>query len=178
MADVPRKPDGRLSIQGGPKAVDQQMVNPVSQQLAAIPGVGPITAITMALTVDSGHFESGRHRGRVKTRHAVDPSVSVLDLAPATERPSRHRHLATFCQEFRSFALIMRQNVKYSWLPLRQFIHQQMKRLSGNVDAAMGDVLIATMRGLQSVRPAFRRCAQIDLMNRDGPVSPLDLINI
>jgi transposase len=40
---------------------DQHKVNPVSQLLAAIPGVGPITAITMALTVDPGHFESGRH---------------------------------------------------------------------------------------------------------------------
>ena len=35
--------------------------NPVSQRLAAIPGVGPITAITMALTVNPGHFDTGRH---------------------------------------------------------------------------------------------------------------------
>jgi transposase len=41
--------------------LDQHKVNPVSHLLAAIPGVGPITAITMALTVDPGHFESGRH---------------------------------------------------------------------------------------------------------------------
>jgi transposase len=32
-----------------------------TQPLAAIPGVGPITAITMALTVDPDNFESGRH---------------------------------------------------------------------------------------------------------------------
>jgi transposase len=35
--------------------------NPVSQLLAEIPGVGPITAITMALTVEPGSFASGRH---------------------------------------------------------------------------------------------------------------------
>ena len=35
--------------------------NPVSQLLAAIPGVGPLGAITMALTVEVGHFVSGRH---------------------------------------------------------------------------------------------------------------------
>jgi len=35
--------------------------NPISQKLAAIPGVGPITAITMTLTVNPEHFESRRH---------------------------------------------------------------------------------------------------------------------
>jgi transposase len=35
--------------------------NPVSQLLAEIPGVGPIGAITMALTVDPGNFASARH---------------------------------------------------------------------------------------------------------------------
>ena len=35
--------------------------NPVSQLLAEIPGVGPIGAITMALTVAAGNFASGRH---------------------------------------------------------------------------------------------------------------------
>jgi transposase len=41
--------------------LDQHKVNPVSRLLAAIPGVGPITAITMALTVNPADFESGRH---------------------------------------------------------------------------------------------------------------------
>jgi transposase len=41
--------------------LDQHKINPVSRRLATIPGVGPITAITLALTVDSGNFESGRH---------------------------------------------------------------------------------------------------------------------
>ena len=35
--------------------------NPVSQLLAAIPGVGPLGAITMVLTVEPGNFASGRH---------------------------------------------------------------------------------------------------------------------
>ena len=39
--------------------LDQHKANAVSRLLAAIPGVGPITAITMALTVDPGNFESG-----------------------------------------------------------------------------------------------------------------------
>src|ERR1700678_4652408 len=35
--------------------------NLVSQLLAAIPGVGPLGAITMVLTVEPGNFASGRH---------------------------------------------------------------------------------------------------------------------
>jgi transposase len=47
-------------------AVDDELAalhktNPVSQSLAAIPGVGPLGAITMALTVEPGNFASGRH---------------------------------------------------------------------------------------------------------------------
>jgi transposase len=34
---------------------------PVSKRLAAIPGVGPVSAITLALTVDPARFASGRH---------------------------------------------------------------------------------------------------------------------
>jgi transposase len=35
--------------------------NPLSQQLAAVPGIGPIGALTLALTVDASQFKSGRH---------------------------------------------------------------------------------------------------------------------
>ena len=35
--------------------------NPVSRLLAEIPGVGPLGAITMVLTVEPGNFASGRH---------------------------------------------------------------------------------------------------------------------
>ena len=41
--------------------LEQHKHHPVSQRLAAIPGVGPITAITMALSVSPANFESGRH---------------------------------------------------------------------------------------------------------------------
>jgi transposase len=41
--------------------LEQHKANAVSKLLAAIPGVGPITAMTMALTVNPANFESGRH---------------------------------------------------------------------------------------------------------------------
>lgn len=34
--------------------------NPVSQQLAEVPRIGPVSALTLALTVDARHFQSGR----------------------------------------------------------------------------------------------------------------------
>ena len=39
----------------------QHKANPVSQLLAEIPGVGPIGALSMALTIDASRFQSGRH---------------------------------------------------------------------------------------------------------------------
>jgi len=39
----------------------QHKANPVSQLLAAVPGIGPITALSLALTIDPGRFTSGRH---------------------------------------------------------------------------------------------------------------------
>ena len=41
--------------------MERHRTNPVSRLLAEIPGVGPITAITMAVAVDPTNFESGRH---------------------------------------------------------------------------------------------------------------------
>jgi transposase len=35
--------------------------NEVSQRLATIPGVGPVTALTLAIEIDPRAFESGRH---------------------------------------------------------------------------------------------------------------------
>jgi transposase len=35
--------------------------NPVSRRLAAVPGVGPLTALTVAMTVDARQLESARH---------------------------------------------------------------------------------------------------------------------
>jgi len=39
----------------------QHKANLVSQLLAEVPGIGPITALSLALTVDPGRFTSGRH---------------------------------------------------------------------------------------------------------------------
>lgn len=43
------------------KLARQHKTNPVSQRLAEVPGVGPINALTLALTVDARQFQSGRH---------------------------------------------------------------------------------------------------------------------
>ncbi len=39
----------------------QHRANPVSQLLAEVPGIGPIGALSLALTVDPGRLQSGRH---------------------------------------------------------------------------------------------------------------------
>jgi transposase len=44
----------------GPGATDDR-TNEVSQRLATIPGVGPLTALTLAIEIDPMAFESGRH---------------------------------------------------------------------------------------------------------------------
>jgi len=41
--------------------LEQHKANAVSKLLAAIPGVGPIIAVTMALTVNPANFKTGRH---------------------------------------------------------------------------------------------------------------------
>jgi len=38
-----------------------QKANAVSQRLATIPGVGPVTTLTLAIEIDHAAFESGRH---------------------------------------------------------------------------------------------------------------------
>jgi transposase len=43
------------------KLVAAHKANAVSQRLATIPGVGPITALTLAIEIDPAAFESGRH---------------------------------------------------------------------------------------------------------------------
>jgi transposase len=53
-------------LDGKIEALDRQLLeqhktNAASRLLAEIPGVGPITATTMALTVKPASFESGRH---------------------------------------------------------------------------------------------------------------------
>ena len=48
------------------EALEQELLalhktNPSSQRLAAVPGIGPIIAITLSLKIDPAHFASGRH---------------------------------------------------------------------------------------------------------------------
>jgi transposase len=52
--------DQRVAALDGELAA-QHKANSVSQLLADIPGVGPVGAITLALTVEPGNFASGRH---------------------------------------------------------------------------------------------------------------------
>ena len=60
--DEPTCCRSRMRIQAvNRQLLEQHKANEVSQRLAAIPGIGPITAITMALSVNPANFESGRH---------------------------------------------------------------------------------------------------------------------
>ena len=43
------------------KLAELHAANPVSQLLAGVPGVGPVSALSLALTVDATQFRSGRH---------------------------------------------------------------------------------------------------------------------
>jgi transposase len=43
------------------KLAVQHKANPLSQLLGEVPGIGPIGALTLALTVDATQFKSGRH---------------------------------------------------------------------------------------------------------------------
>lgn len=56
IADV----SGRIGVLDR-KLAKLHQTNPVSQQLAEVPGIGPVSALTLALTVDARHFQSGRH---------------------------------------------------------------------------------------------------------------------
>jgi transposase len=52
---------GRQIKQLDVKLTAAHKVNEVSQRLATIPGVGPVTALTLAVDIDPAAFESGRH---------------------------------------------------------------------------------------------------------------------
>jgi transposase len=43
------------------KVIKQHKANPLSRRLAGIPGVGPISALNLALRIDPTQFRSGRH---------------------------------------------------------------------------------------------------------------------
>jgi transposase len=54
------QPDAQLA-EVNQRLAAQHKANPVSQHLAAIPGVGPLTALTVAMKVDASQFEPARH---------------------------------------------------------------------------------------------------------------------
>ena len=53
----------------------QHKANPVSQLLAEVPGIGQIGALSLALTIDPGRFQSGHH------------FAAWLGLTPRSTRP-------------------------------------------------------------------------------------------
>src|SRR5271157_2998296 len=78
--------------------------NAVSQRLATIPGVGPVTALTLAIEIDPAAFESGRHlaawAGLTPTEHStggssgwagsVERTMNECAFCPAAGQPGMH----------------------------------------------------------------------------------------
>src|SRR6202044_1562762 len=83
-----------------------------------------------------------------------------------------------FRQIVRGSVLIVRQNVKHRRAVLRKPVNQHLERLSGDVDTAMGDMLVLMTSRLKAVGPALGWSAQINLVDRDGPVAALDFIDV
>ena len=52
--------DARLAVAGA-KLLARHKASPTSQRLAQVPGIGPVGALSLALQVDAGQFQSGRH---------------------------------------------------------------------------------------------------------------------
>jgi transposase len=57
--EIVRLDEAIAGLDAGLKALHRN--NPVSRLLAEIPGIGPLTALTAALTIDARQFKSGRH---------------------------------------------------------------------------------------------------------------------
>jgi transposase len=61
--------------------------DPLSQRLAAVPGIGPITAITLSLSVAPEHFASGRHfaawLGLTPKEHSTDGKPRLGQISKA-----------------------------------------------------------------------------------------------
>lgn len=58
--------DRLTALEEGIAALEEQMLvqhrqSEASQRLAQVPGIGPVTAISLALSVEAGRFENGRH---------------------------------------------------------------------------------------------------------------------
>jgi len=71
----------------------QHKANPVSQLLAEVPGIGPITALSLALTIDPGRFTSGRHfatwLGLVPKQHSTGGRQHLGGVAKGSACVSR-----------------------------------------------------------------------------------------
>lgn len=69
------------------KLIEQHKANPVSQRLAAIPGLGPTSAITMTLSANPVNFESGRHfaawLGLMPREHSTGGKHSLFWISKA-----------------------------------------------------------------------------------------------
>ena len=63
--------------------------NVVSQRLATIPGVGPVTALTLAIEIDPTAFESGRHLAAWAGQPANDGLVAGSTATQATQGRGR-----------------------------------------------------------------------------------------
>ena len=61
-----------------------------SQRLTQVPGIGPITAITMALSVNPANFESGRHfaawLGLTPKEHSTGGKQKLLGISKRGDR--------------------------------------------------------------------------------------------
>ena len=65
--------------------------NDVSRRLAQVPGIGPITAVSLALTVEAAQFESGRHLAAWLGLTPREHSSGGKQRLDAPVRPSRPR---------------------------------------------------------------------------------------
>jgi transposase len=65
----------------------QHKANPMSQMLAKVPGIGPIGALSLALTVDAERFQSGRHfaawLGLVPKQHSTGGRQQLGSISKA-----------------------------------------------------------------------------------------------
>jgi transposase len=66
------------------KLLAEHKANPVSRRLAEVPGVGPLGALTLAVTIDPAQFHSGRH-------FAAWIGLTTKRLRPAASKAGRHQ---------------------------------------------------------------------------------------
>ena len=72
------------------KLMQQHKANPVSRRLAAIPGIGPIGALRLALRVDAAQFQIGAPF-RSLARAGTAPMLDCRQTTPGRHQPCRRR---------------------------------------------------------------------------------------